>query len=75
MLRLTLAINDDPIADYEIKRVTGLGRMPGPDDVNDYEVRSILTGRLALPHPVKHRYGDGARRLAAYVLNMLAVRS
>lgn len=65
MLRVTLAINDDTLADYEVRRVSG-GTALHPDTVHTYTVRHIPF--MDLIDTIQHRYGDGAHALARKAL-------
>lgn len=64
MLRVTLAINAETLADYEVCRMscdcTDAGK------VHTYTVRRIPS--MDLIDTIQHRYGDGARSLARKVL-------
>lgn len=68
MLRITLAINADQLADFEVRNI-------GPCDcghceMHRYTVRPIVDGRQVgdVMTTVRHHRGDGAGVLAANVL-------
>ena len=68
MLRITLHINSDRIADYEVRN-TG----PALAALHLYEVRPIVNNTLGAPVlRVPHNRDDGAHHLAATVLRALA---
>lgn len=60
MLRVRLHINFTPILDTHVVRIQGGCE---PDDINTYE---MIDGRK-----FKHRYGDGAIKLAIKMLRRL----
>ena len=68
MLRVTLHVNSDRIADYEVRRVTSIDRRPEPDDINVYAVSEIPS--MHQLGAIDHRYGDGAHQLAAAALDL-----
>jgi hypothetical protein len=69
-----IRVNDHPIASWKIVRKSNVLGRPSDDDVSEYEW-TYYTWVLGHPkHPplkgrVKHRYGDGARKLLADVMN------
>lgn len=57
MLRVRISINSTDVLDTHVVRIAGGSR---PDDINTY---LFPDGRT-----VKHRYGDGAKKLAQKIL-------
>lgn len=77
MVRVTLALNDVPLGDYEVRRVTNAGRDDlGAEELSQYQVSKIVRDddvvKLTVVGFVVHRYGDGAARLAARALTLAA---